>query len=127
MKRIYLTGLCMFAALTLTAQSRDTRKADEHFDKLEYVAAAEDYVDIVEDGDATPYVYKRLARTYFNLNNTKEAERYYAIVVTQENAEPEDFYNYAQMLKANGKLDKANQAMMEFAEVAPNDGRAIAF
>lgn len=127
MKRIYLIGLILATSFTLNAQNKDTKAGDENFKNLEYAEAIDEYTELVEDGEATPYVYKRLAQANYILYNTKEAERYYAIVVTQDNAEAEDFYRYAEMLKANGKLSESQAWMRKFVEMAPNDKRAIAF
>lgn len=128
MKQRYLIPLLVVLVCNpLFAQNSDTKKADEHFAELEFVEAVEEYTELVEDGKATPYVYKRLAEAHFNLSNTKAAEGYYAKVVTQENATPEDYYRYAQLLKANEKYDLSNQWMQKFAEMAPMDERAKAF
>ena len=117
----------MLAGATLTAQNQDTKRADKHFAELEYADAAEDYAKLVEKGKATPYVYKQLAKSYFNLQDTRSAERNYAIVLEQEGAEAEDYYRYAQLLKSNGKFDESKAAMETFAKTFPNDERAEAF
>ena len=36
-------------------------------------------------------------------------------------------YNYAQMLKANGKYDASNQQMERFASMRPSDNRASTY
>lgn len=117
----------MIAGLSLTAQNDDTKRADKHFAELEYEDAAEDYQKLVEKGKATPYVYKQLAESYFKLQDTKAAERYYAIVLEQDNAGATDYYRYAQLLKSNGKFEESKAAMKAFAAAFPNDGRAQAF
>ncbi|MFD2434759.1 hypothetical protein ACFSO9_15215 [Mesonia maritima] len=128
-KKYYLVAL-LFTAVSFvsSAQNDDTKKADKHFDRLEFIEAVDDYKDIVEDGDATPYVYHRLADSYYNLYNTKEAEMYYALYIDMaEEVEGEAYYRYAQMLKANKKYDKSNEAMQNFVQVSPQDQRAKAF
>ncbi len=117
----------MVAGLTLTAQNKDTKRADKHFAALEYQDAAEDYGKLVEKGKATPYVYERLAESYFKLQDTKAAERYYAMVLEQDGAQATDYYRYAQLLKSNGKFDESKAAMDDFARAYPTDGRAKAY
>ncbi|MGM0635258.1 MAG: OmpA family protein [Bacteroidota bacterium] len=109
----------------LSAQDRATKKADKHFERLEFVDAAEKYEKIVEKGDADDHIYRRLAESHYYLYNTKKAERFYKLVVkNNDNVQAEDYFRYAQMLKANAKVDESNEAMDKFAEMAPNDMRA---
>ena len=128
-KRYYIAALMIaIGGLNVQAQNDDTKKADKYFDRLEYVNAIEEYHDIVEDGDADAYVYKRLAESYYNLYNTKESERYYSMYInTADQPDGEAYYRYAQMLKANGKYDASTEAMEKFAATSPQDERAKAF
>jgi len=130
MRRTYyiFSLLLIMGGSALFAQNKDTKKADKHYDRLEYVKAIEDYEDLVEDGDGTPYVYHRLADAYYNIYNTNRAAYYYKMYIQKgENVEGEAYYRYAQMLKANKKFDESNEAMKTFASNAPNDERAKAF
>lgn len=127
MKKIYLTLLILGGSLSLTAQTDDTKDGDEHFKKFEFQKAIDDYQELVDDGEATPYVYRQLGRAHYNLQQPVEAESYYAILVQDGSATPDDYFRYAQLLKTNNKLEKSKQWMEKFAEVAPNDRRAVAF
>jgi len=111
---------------SLTAQSNDTKKADKHFNKFEFVDAATDYLKLVEDGKADTYVYSQLAESYYNVFNTAEAEKWYAKAL-ETAADPEMVYNYSQMLKANGKYEESNVQLAKFASMRPADNRATAF
>jgi len=126
MKKYIYTGLLLLGLCSVNAQTKATKKADKHFDRLEYVDAISSYLKLVEKGDADDYVYGRLADAYYNVFNTEKAAEYYAKVVgSSQNAE--QLFRYAQMLKANGEYDKANTWMNKFAAMAPNDDRAIAY
>ena len=127
MKKIFLLfTIATLSSLSLIAQNKDTKKADKHFARFEFVEAAEDYAKLVEDGKGDPYVYCQLAESYYNIFNTVEAERWYAKALeTSDN--PEMIYKYSQMLKANGKYEKSNEWMGKFASMRPSDERAIAF
>lgn len=128
MKKLYtILILAVLGFQPMTAQNEDTEKADEHFDQMEYVQAIEEYTELVEDGEANDYVYKRLAEANYNIYNTKEAERYYAMIQNSDIMTSEDLFRYAQMLKANQKFEESNQVMRRFAEMAPNDDRAEQF
>ncbi|MBT8253397.1 MAG: PD40 domain-containing protein [Bacteroidia bacterium] len=118
--------IALVSSLSLTAQNKDTKKADKHYDRLEFVDAAEDYLKLVTAGKADSYVYKQLADCYYNIFNTVEAERWYAKAL-EGSQNPELIYRYSQMLKANGKYDESNKWMDKFAEMRPGDDRALAF
>ena len=126
MKNLYTALIFTLAGLTLTAQNKDTDKADKLFQKYEYVDAAQEYLKLVDRGKADNYVYLQLADTYYNMFNTAEAARWYARA-TEQKQDAEIYYRYAQMLKANGKYEESNKQMRTFAQMAPNDQRAKAF
>lgn len=126
MKNLYITLSFVIASMTLSAQNKDTEKADKLFNRFEYVDASNEYLKLVDKGKADNYVYKQLADSYYNVFNTKEAIKWYA-KATQEKQDAETYYRYAQMLKAEGKYEESNVQMQKFAGMAPNDQRAVAF
>lgn len=126
MKNLYTALIFALAGATLTAQNKDTQKADKLFEKYEYVDAAQEYLKLVDKGKADNYVYLQLADTYYNMFNTAEAAKWYARA-TEQKQDAEIYYRYAQMLKANGKYEESNKQMKVFAQMAPNDQRAKAF
>ncbi len=128
MKKLYTIVFLLVASTTLTfAQNKDTKTADKHFDRFEYVKAAEEYQKLIKKGKADDYVYTRLADSYFLINDTKKAEPFYKRVSTRKNVSSETIYNYAQTLKANGKFSESNAMMDKFAQMSPNDSRAIEY
>lgn len=129
MKKIYITLFVFVMGFTMVnAQNKDTKKADKHFDRLEFVDAIEDYEKLVEKGKADAYVYKRLAEANYKVYNTRDAERYYKMYLDNtENPDAEIYFKYAQSLMANSKFEDSKKAMMTFADQKPNDQRAKAF
>ena len=97
--------LTLMSGFCLTAQNKDTKKADKQFARYEFVKAAESYNKLVENGKADAYVYGQLAESYYNIFNTEGAERWYAKALETSN-KPEMVYKYSQMLKANGKYER---------------------
>lgn len=127
MKKIYLIlFLTIAGGLVATAQNRDTKKADQYFDRLEYVNAAAEYEKLVEKNKADEYVYRQLANSYYFINNTEKAEPYFGKIAS-ETQDPEVIYSYAQTLKSNGKPEESNKWMKKFASLVPSDSRAIEF
>jgi len=121
-----LLFITLISGFCLTAQNKDTKKADKHFARFEFVKATESYNKLVESGKADTYVYGQLADSYYNIFNTVEAERWYAKTLESSDS-PEMVYKYSQMLKANGKYEESNQQMERFASMRPSDDRATAF
>ncbi len=122
--------LILFLALAGTffanGQNRNTKKADQYFERLEYIKAAEEYEKLVEKDKADDYVYKQLANSYYFINQTEKAEPYFAKIAAETN-DPEIIYSYAQTLKTNGKPQESNRWMEKFASMAPSDSRAVEF
>lgn len=132
MKKIILTSLLLiFCGSTLLAQNKRTKKADKHFDRLEYVKAAQEYEKLIDKGkDNSPYVYKRLGDSYFKLGDNKNAQsnyKHYLNDADADSVDPEYYYRYAQLLKTGEKYDESNEYMELFAKNSSNDRRAEEF
>ena len=128
MKKLYIFILLIAVSTNfVTAQNKKTKKADELFNRLVYTDAAAAYHKLLDKGEGSRYVYKQLAHCYYFINDTKKAETYYKRVVKGKKVKPETVYNYAQTLKSNGKFGDYNTWMKKFAQMKPNDSRAVAF
>ncbi len=112
--------------MSLVAQNKNTKKADQLFERYEYVQAAQEYIALTKNGNADTYVSKQLGDCYYNMYNTTEAEKWYAKAV-ETKQDDETYYRYAQMLKSNGKYAEANSQMKVFSTMMPNDQRAVEF
>lgn len=126
MKRLYIIFSLALGTFALTAQNKDTERADKLFNRFEYLDAAAEYQKLVEDGRQDPYVYRQLAESHYNVFNSKEAVRWYA-KATETDQDAETYWRYAQMLKAEGQYEAANAQMRKFAAKAPGDERAAIF
>ena len=126
MKNLYILLSFVITGMTVNAQNKDTQTADKLYNRFEYVDATQEYMKLVEKNKADGYVYNQLAESYYNMFNAKEASRWYAKAL-ETPQEPEAYYKYAQMLKAQGQYEQANAQMQKFAAAAPQDQRAIDF
>lgn len=133
MKKIYLSLLFFGALFTANAQDLDTpeqRKAyaEKLFERYEYVEAAEYYKMLTRGRDVDYRIYVRLADCYYNIFNSVESAKWYAKAIeVNPNLDGEIYFRYAQMLKASGRYDASNKAMKKFADLMPDDSRAIEF
>ncbi len=127
MTKKYITALlfasCMYSGF---GQNETTQKADQLYDSYQYVAAIDAYEKLVVDNEADAYVYKKLADSYYQIYDMKQAATWYSKAV-ESVQDAETHYRYAQTLKAAGKFEEANEQMEVFANSAPNDQRAITF
>lgn len=113
---------------SLNGQNNDTKRADKHFDRLEFVDAIKDYEKLISKGKANAYVFRQLAIANYNISNTEKSATYYKQYLDMaDDASKEDYFNYAQILMSNEDYDAAKQAYQDFANYAPNDSRAQAF
>ena len=130
MKKIYTSIFLLILGMgLLQAQEQKSslvKKGDKYFARLEYLKAAKYYEKAIEKGDRSQYVYRRAADSYYNLFDSKKAEKYYAKIVNTT-SDPEVYYRYAQMLKANGKFQESEPWMKKFAQMKPSDRRAMAY
>jgi len=66
-----------------------------------------------------------LALSYHNMGQNIQSEAAYSkLISAQEGILPEDYYNYAMVLKTDGKYEESNKLMDKFKELKPDDLRA---
>ncbi|WP_053976624.1 OmpA family protein [Mangrovimonas xylaniphaga] len=124
MKKIY-SLLCLLMCVAASyGQNAQTEKADQLFESYQYMDAIDAYLKLVDNRSADTYVYKQLGDCYYNVFNTEEAAKWYAMA-TQTTQDAETYYRYAQTLKSQGKYEEANKQMDVFAKLMPEDQRAI--
>jgi len=127
MKKIFLILSFVFVStISVKAQDSNTAWADKLFKRFEYLDASKEYLKLVGTGIKQNYIYNQLAESYYNMFNTTEAIKWYALSVTQPQ-EAETYFKYAQMLKASGRYEESNAQMAIFASKNPKDVRAILF
>jgi hypothetical protein len=127
MKNILTLFTLTFLSLTtIYGQNNSTKKADKHFSRLEFVKAAEEYLELINKGNSGDYVISQLAESYYNIFNTVGAEKWYS-KIADSSSDPEVIYKYAQMLKANGKYKLSNEWMRKFTDLRPYDNRSTSF
>ena len=127
MKKIFLILSFVFVStISVKAQDSNTAWADKLFKRFEYLDASKEYLRLVGDGIKQNYIYNQLAESYYNMFNTTEAIKWYALSLTQPQ-ESETYFKYAQMLKASGRYEESNAQMAIFASKNPKDIRAILF
>ncbi len=101
---------------------------DKKYDKLSYVESTKELLKLVEKGNRTPEVLKKLANGYyFNIQMEDAAKWYGELFITDAVVEYEYYYRYAMALKSTGNYTEANKYMKKFAVLKPEDSRAMLF
>ena len=62
--------LTFLSITTIYSQNNSTKKADKHFSRLEFVKAAQEYLELINKGNSGDYVISQLAESYYNIFNT---------------------------------------------------------
>jgi hypothetical protein len=68
----------LFFSQRAIAQKKELKKADTHFQNLEYAIAIQSYKEALKQQEPTLPIVSRMADSYRHLNNSKEAEFWYS-------------------------------------------------
>ncbi|AKD05545.1 flagellar motor protein MotB [Pontibacter korlensis] len=109
----------MAASGFMTVLAQDMKQADKYFNNFEFSLALEAYKKVLEKEEPSLLVVQRIADSYRILNNSKEAEFWYAQVIAFPNSDPANIYLYAESAKRNANYDKAKQLFLEYSEKVP--------
>ncbi len=117
------------AALPLGAQEKKMEAAEAQIDRYAYTDAIKTYEKMVEKGQLSVELYKKLGDAYYANNQHDRAIRWYRELFKQKKVtvEPEYYYRLAQSLKTVGKYADANKLLEEFKQKKGDDVRADLF
>ncbi|AXO81491.1 flagellar motor protein MotB [Olleya aquimaris] len=128
--RYILFTLILVLSFTFSFAQDDgiSSSTEKKYDKLSYVKTTKALLKLVEKGNKTPEVYKKLANSYYYNSKMEDAAKWYGeLFMLNAVIEYEYYYRYAMSLKAIGDYEGANTKMKEFASLKPDDSRAILF
>jgi outer membrane protein OmpA-like peptidoglycan-associated protein len=125
MKKIFIpVFLLLGIGINVTAQvkSSEELKGDKYSFVYSFDKAIESYnhaKQLTLDGQ------RKLAEAYHKTDlNIKAEEAYEKLMKESQGLIPEDYFNYAMVLKTNGKYEESGKYMDKFAELKPDDLRA---
>ncbi len=118
---------CLLVAATLgiapAAQAQsELRKANKHYENYEFALALEQYQVAVTKRQPDLQTAQRIADAYRLTRRTQQAEQWYAKVVNMPGRNPQNLYQYAEMLRNNGKYNEAKEQYMLWSEEVPEAG-----
>jgi outer membrane protein OmpA-like peptidoglycan-associated protein len=117
-------GFLCAARTTVAAQysGAHARAGDRWYQQMAYALAANEYQLAADQGAVNEHVSARLAECYMRTGQMEKAEHWYGVVVKFLDRSPEDLYNYALALKANGNYNKAEEWMDKYLATIYRDG-----
>jgi outer membrane protein OmpA-like peptidoglycan-associated protein len=122
-KAIQITAVLLFTSLTIFGQTKETKKADIHFENLSFLRASEAYKELAEK-NPTEHVLKRLGDSYYANVDMKNASLAYANLFSKYKPEDTEYmFKYAQSLRAIGNFDDSKSWMKKFNDANKNDSR----
>ncbi len=119
---ILLPAVLYVLPVALPAQAVVQRQADLAMQALDYVTAISLYQQVVEH-DPNSLAMIDLAECYRKINDTENAERWYAEVVKMPTAKAAHRLYYGMMLQANGKCTEAKTWFDLYRAERPEDAR----
>ncbi len=122
MRHFLLISLFCCASLALSAQGILQRQADQAMQDLDYMTAIVLYQQVLENDDNSAAKIS-LAECYRKINDTENAERWYAEVVKTSAAKSIHRLYYGMMLQANGKCAEAKTWFDIYRAERPDDAR----
>jgi hypothetical protein len=113
MKKLILAITLLFSLSSIHAQSLFQKKADQLYNELSYLAAADYYKSLVKTDTPTEENMRRLAISYFKIYDFVKAEEAYKNLQAKfaSTTTEADLINYLQCLKYNQKYTEAENAL----------------
>jgi len=128
MKKLFIP-ISLFIGIGINVIAQDKSNKELQGDKYAFVYSFDKAIDsYTHTKQLSVEGQRRLALSYHNMNQNIPAEIAYSkLISAPEGILPEDYYNYAMVLKTNGKYDEADKWMNKFKELKPEDLRAKSY
>ncbi len=116
MKKLKTSILILFfsAATGLSAQNPYLKNADRLFNNYAYYEASVIYLSWLQQ-QYDYHVNYQLAECYRQMNDLKQAEFWYDVLVMQPVEDPQLYFRYAEVLRSNGKYALAKDNYLKYA------------
>lgn len=128
MKTLYISIIALIG-ISLNSMAQEKSRKEKEGDKYSFRYAFDKAINSYNHAKKlTPEGQRRLAEDHQHLNQTVEAEIVYSKLINAGEAViPMDYYNYAMILKTNGKYEESAVQMDKFVSLMPNDLRAKSY
>ena len=124
MKKIFIPLIALILiCFNVTAQKKSNKeiKGDKSSFNYSFDKAIKSYTS---DKHLSVEGQRSLAESYHKVDSNALSEKvYFTMINADKEIVPEDYYNYAMVLKMNGKYDESNKWMNKFSELKLEDLR----
>jgi outer membrane protein OmpA-like peptidoglycan-associated protein len=124
MKKIVFALVLVILSTPVFAQFGLKEKADREFQKMRYAYAIEHYEQYLKKNSEDDSAKLNLAISYHKVKDTKNAERVFRNISSLEQAEPEVWLEFAEVLSQNGNYEESHTWYSKYAAVRHLDERA---
>jgi outer membrane protein OmpA-like peptidoglycan-associated protein len=123
----FILPIITFFGLAFSASAQLKSKKEIRGDHYSFIYSFQDAIgSYTHVKHLTVEGQRNLAKSYHNLGQDAQAEVAYSkLVDSPDGVVPEDYYNYAMVLKSNNKYDESAKWMVKFTELKPSDLRSI--
>ncbi len=116
--------IAVLLPVSSSAQFNLEKKADQYYNDFAYSKAAEIYEKLYQEDHSNSRYIQRLAYCYNKMLDYRKALKYYSQLVQSELHQSSDFYEYAQLLRIDGKYDEFKTWLEKYMVQSPGDQRA---
>ncbi|MDX2302651.1 MAG: OmpA family protein [Microscillaceae bacterium] len=127
MKRFLFLGILLSLSFISLAQTSKLDLANAAYEKFHYQEAIQWYEELLREDPRNDEVEEKLAHSYRKINDSRNAEKWYAKIVQYERTSSQNKLYYAQSLAKNGRYEEARRWYKIYAREARNDKRGAEF
>ncbi|BDD05028.1 OmpA family protein [Aureibacter tunicatorum] len=124
MKKKYalILSACMFASVSLSAQSQRVKLADEYLEDYKVIQAIEIYENVLAKDPNDEHVLRKLVESYEKSGQKeKQAETFSKLMSKSSIITDEDKIEYAKFLSKSGKHQEAAKWYQDYYATHPNE------
>ncbi len=127
-KKRLLLSILLVTTLTVFSQTGKLHKADKYYEKLSYFKAIELYSELIGSEVDGPFLKAKLAYSYYNIGDMKNAaDNYTKAFASESNLASDHYFYFAQALKQEGNYSESDKWMAKFHELTKSDQRGTSY
>ena len=127
-KKRLLLSILLVTTLTVFSQTGKLHKADKYYEKLSYFKAIELYSELIGSEVDGPFLKAKLAYSYYNIGDMKNAaDNYTKAFASESNLASDHYFYFAQALKQVGNYSESDKWMAKFHELTKSDQRGTSY
>lgn len=121
----FLAAFLLAHAPGARAQNGLLRSGDQAFERFAFPEAIASYEAAFNKGATSMEHARKLAESYWNIRDLRNAQRWYAVVTESSQARPEDLYRYSELLRTAGRFTDADDWLLRYRKLRPEDLRGV--